>query len=195
MFMIMHVFHCTFNLLKAELLIQVKQHVFFKDINWDTLARQKVWLSSLSISMTLCSLTKWVVDWLIIFTSAFFQAAFVPSSESALDTSYFTSRYSWNTSDDAIYPASDFEDSSDADSLSGSSSCLSNRHDEVVLCPKVFLNLGKFLCPPCIFCKSDSLLGHNDKQGDECQGLAEFESGSGVNYSFSNFSFKVLPFP
>ncbi|XP_061956682.1 probable serine/threonine protein kinase IREH1 isoform X1 [Populus nigra] len=106
---------------------EVKQHVFFKDINWDTLARQK--------------------------------AAFVPSSESALDTSYFTSRYSWNTSDDAIYPASDFEDSSDADSLSGSSSCLSNRHDEV---------------------------------GDECQGLAEFESGSGVNYSFSNFSFKNL---
>ncbi|KAG6753823.1 hypothetical protein POTOM_041823 [Populus tomentosa] len=106
---------------------EVKQHVFFKDINWDTLARQK--------------------------------AAFVPSSESALDTSYFTSRYSWNTSDDAIYPASDFEDSSDADSLSGSSSCLSNRHDEV---------------------------------GDECQGLAEFESGSCVNYSFSNFSFKNL---
>ncbi|CAK7349551.1 unnamed protein product [Dovyalis caffra] len=106
---------------------EVKQHVFFKDINWDTLARQK--------------------------------AAFVPSSESALDTSYFTSRYSWNTSDDLIYPASDFEDSSDADSLSGSSSCLSNRHDEVV---------------------------------DECGGLAEFESGSCVNYSFSNFSFKNL---
>ena len=42
LFMFMHVFHCTFNLLKAELLIQVKQHVFFKDINWDTLARQKV---------------------------------------------------------------------------------------------------------------------------------------------------------
>ncbi|XP_002533426.2 probable serine/threonine protein kinase IREH1 isoform X1 [Ricinus communis] len=105
---------------------EVKQHVFFKDINWDTLARQK--------------------------------AAFVPSSESALDTSYFTSRYSWNTSDQ-VYPTSDFEDSSDADSLSGSSSCLSNRQDEV---------------------------------GDECGGLAEFESGSSVNYSFSNFSFKNL---
>ena len=25
-----------------EFIIQVKQHVFFKDINWDTLARQKV---------------------------------------------------------------------------------------------------------------------------------------------------------
>ncbi|KAH9763390.1 putative serine/threonine protein kinase IREH1 [Citrus sinensis] len=106
---------------------EVKQHVFFKDINWDTLARQK--------------------------------AAFVPTSESALDTSYFTSRYSWNTTDENIYPASDFEDSSDADSLSGSSSCLSNRQEEV---------------------------------GDECGGLAEFESGSSVNYSFSNFSFKNL---
>ncbi|XP_027357149.1 probable serine/threonine protein kinase IREH1 isoform X2 [Abrus precatorius] len=105
---------------------EVKQHVFFKDINWDTLARQK--------------------------------AAFVPTSESALDTSYFTSRYSWNTSDGLVYPASDVEDSSDADSLSGSSSCLSNRQDE----------------------------------GDECGGLAEFDSSSSVNYSFSNFSFKNL---
>ncbi|KAI9101590.1 hypothetical protein K1719_023834 [Acacia pycnantha] len=78
---------------------EVKQHIFFKDINWDTLARQK--------------------------------AAFVPSSESALDTSYFTSRYSWNASNGLVYPASDIEEYSDADSLSGSSSCLSNRQDEV----------------------------------------------------------------
>ncbi|CAN0902231.1 Probable serine/threonine protein kinase IREH1 [Linum grandiflorum] len=106
---------------------EVKQHVFFKNINWDTLARQK--------------------------------AAFVPASDSALDTSYFTSRYTWNTSDDNAYPGSDFEDSSDADSLSGSSSCLSNRQEEV---------------------------------GDECGGLAEFDSGTNVNYSFSNFSFKNL---
>ncbi|KAK4778993.1 hypothetical protein SAY86_006521 [Trapa natans] len=77
---------------------EVKQHVFFKDINWDTLARQK--------------------------------AAFVPSSDSALDTSYFTSRYSWNPSDENFYPASDLEDFSDADSLSGSSS-VSNRQEEV----------------------------------------------------------------
>uniref|UniRef100_A0A2P2MIV0 non-specific serine/threonine protein kinase n=1 Tax=Rhizophora mucronata TaxID=61149 RepID=A0A2P2MIV0_RHIMU len=106
---------------------EVKQHVFFKDINWDTLAWQK--------------------------------AAFVPSSESAFDTSYFTSRISWNPSDDHAYPPSEFEDSSDAYSLSGSSSCLSNRQDEV---------------------------------GDECGGLAEFESGSSVNHAFSNFSFKNL---
>ncbi|XP_029119205.1 probable serine/threonine protein kinase IREH1 isoform X1 [Elaeis guineensis] len=107
---------------------EVKQHVFFKNINWDTLARQK--------------------------------AAFVPSSDSALDTSYFTSRYSWNPSDENIYEASEFEDSSDNGSISGSSSCVSNRHDEL--------------------------------QGDECGGLTEFESGSSVNYSFSNFSFKNL---
>ncbi|KAK9278822.1 hypothetical protein L1049_028401 [Liquidambar formosana] len=112
---------------------EVKQHVFFKDINWDTLARQK--------------------------------AAFVPASESALDTSYFTSRYSWNTSDDQAYAASEFEDSSDNGSISGSSGCLSDRQDE---------------------------LRGTDKQGDECGGLAEFESGSSVNYSFSNFSFKNL---
>ncbi|XP_076904664.1 putative serine/threonine protein kinase IREH1 [Bidens hawaiensis] len=78
---------------------EVKQHPFFKDINWDTLARQK--------------------------------AAFVPASESALDTSYFTSRYTWNTSEEHGYLASETEDSSDGDSMSGSSSP-TNRHDEVV---------------------------------------------------------------
>ncbi|RVW52505.1 putative serine/threonine protein kinase IREH1 [Vitis vinifera] len=76
---------------------EVKQHAFFRDINWDTLARQK--------------------------------AAFVPSSESALDTSYFTSRYSWNPSDNQVLASE--EDSSDDGSMSGSSSCLSNRQDEL----------------------------------------------------------------
>lgn len=78
---------------------EVKQHPFFKDISWDTLARQK--------------------------------AAFVPSSDSASDTSYFTSRYSWNPSDENIYEAYEFEDSSDNGSLSGSSSCVSNRQDDM----------------------------------------------------------------
>ncbi|XP_024969374.1 probable serine/threonine protein kinase IREH1 isoform X3 [Cynara cardunculus var. scolymus] len=105
---------------------EVKQHQFFRDINWDTLARQK--------------------------------AAFVPSSESALDTSYFTSRYTWNTSEEHGYPASETEDSSDNGSMSGCSSCPSHHHDEVV---------------------------------DE-YGPAELGSPSGVNYSFSNFSFKNL---
>ncbi|MBA0713583.1 hypothetical protein Golax_012609 [Gossypium laxum] len=92
---------------------EVKQHVFFKDINWDTLARQKV-------STSLPSVLNYEPS-----------AAFVPSSESALDTSYFTSRYSWNASDDHVYPGSELDDSSDADSLSGSSGYLSNHQDEV----------------------------------------------------------------
>ncbi|MCD7446997.1 putative serine/threonine protein kinase ireh1 [Datura stramonium] len=106
---------------------EVKQHPFFRDINWDTLARQK--------------------------------AAFVPASEGALDTSYFTSRFSWNPSDEHVYAASEYEDSSDDGSVSGSSSCLDNRQDEL---------------------------------GDECAGIAKFESGSSVNYPFNNFSFKNL---
>lgn len=49
-----------------------------------------------------------------------------------MDTSYFTSRYSWNPSDEHVYAGSEFEDSSDNGSLSGSSSCPSNRPEEVV---------------------------------------------------------------
>ncbi|CAI9767266.1 unnamed protein product [Fraxinus pennsylvanica] len=74
---------------------EVKQHPFFRDINWHTLARQK--------------------------------AAFVPASESALDTS----RLSWNPSEEQVYAANDFEDSSDNGSMSDTSSCLSIRHDEL----------------------------------------------------------------
>ncbi|XXG55471.1 hypothetical protein AAC387_Pa03g3134 [Persea americana] len=77
---------------------EVKQHLFFKDINWDTLARQK--------------------------------AAFVPASDSALDTSYFTSRYSWTPSDGGVYPSNQFEDSGDSDSMTDSSG-ISNHPDEV----------------------------------------------------------------
>ncbi|CAH1446485.1 unnamed protein product [Lactuca virosa] len=79
---------------------EVKQHQFFRDINWHTLALQK--------------------------------AAFIPSFESALDTSYFTSRYMWNTSEEHGYVASETENSSDNGSISGGSSCLSNRYDEIV---------------------------------------------------------------
>ena len=60
------------------------------------------------------------------------QAAFVPSSDNALDTSYFTSRYSWNPSDEFVNEASEYEDSSDNGSMSGSSSCVSNHHEELV---------------------------------------------------------------
>lgn len=34
-------------------------------------------------------------------------------------------------------------------------------------------------------------MANDGKQGDECGGLAEFESDPSFNYSFSNFSFKV----
>nr|VDC77215.1 unnamed protein product [Brassica rapa] len=121
---------------------EVKQHSFFKDINWDTLARQK--------------------------------AAFVPASESAIDTSYFRSRYSWNTSDEQFFPSGEVEDYSDADSLSGSSGCSSNRHEE-----------GEVNN----FTKMDQ---NGGTQVEESDGQAEFESGVPVDYSFSNFSFKNL---
>lgn len=79
---------------------EVKRHPFFKDINWDTLQRQK--------------------------------AAFVPTSDGALDTSYFTSRYMWNSSEGNVYSANNFEDISDCDSSSGSSSSFINGPDEVI---------------------------------------------------------------
>lgn len=78
---------------------EVKRHSFFKNINWDTLQRQK--------------------------------AAFVPTADGALDTSYFTSRYMWNASEGDVYSANDFEDISDCGSSSGSSSSLINGPDEV----------------------------------------------------------------
>nr|GEY85625.1 probable serine/threonine protein kinase IREH1 isoform X1 [Tanacetum cinerariifolium]GEY92559.1 probable serine/threonine protein kinase IREH1 isoform X1 [Tanacetum cinerariifolium] len=79
---------------------EVKQHPYFRDINWDTLARQK--------------------------------AAFIPSFESELDTSYFTSRYTWSNSEQ-VYAGSESENSSDDGSMSGSSSCVSHHNDEVAV--------------------------------------------------------------
>ncbi|KAJ8445055.1 hypothetical protein Cgig2_022575 [Carnegiea gigantea] len=88
------------------------------------------------------------------------EAAFVPASDSAYDTSYFTSRFSWNHSDGHVNAASEFEDTSDDGTASGSSGRLSDKQEEL---------------------------------GDEFDGgLAEFESASAVNYSFSNFSFKSV---
>lgn len=68
-------------------------------------------------------------------------------------------------------------------------------------CQQVWVELHKF-----IYIRSSTLifwtvvhsilinlsLGNTGEQGDECGGLTEFESGSSVNYSFSNFSFKVF---
>ena len=60
------------------------------------------------------------------------QAAFVPSSDGAYDTSYFTSRYSWNHSDDHVNAACEFEDNSDDGTASGSSGYLSDKQEELV---------------------------------------------------------------
>ncbi|KAI3720803.1 hypothetical protein L2E82_31797 [Cichorium intybus] len=76
---------------------EVKRHAFFRNVNWDTLARQK--------------------------------ATFIPSAE-ALDTSYFMSRYIWNPEDEHIDGASDFDDMSEADSMSCGYSSHSNMVDE-----------------------------------------------------------------
>ncbi|PUZ37367.1 hypothetical protein GQ55_9G113900 [Panicum hallii var. hallii] len=60
-------------------------------------------------------------------TLAWQKAAFVPSSDSAFDASCFTSRCSWNLSDETIYKTYGFEDSSD--NRNRSSSCASKRQD------------------------------------------------------------------
>ncbi|CAM8906040.1 unnamed protein product [Rhodiola kirilowii] len=75
---------------------EVKKHPFFKNVNWDTLARQK--------------------------------AMFIPTTETALDTSYFMSRYVWNPEDENVHGGSDFDDLTDT--YSGSSSSFSNLQDE-----------------------------------------------------------------
>ncbi|KAL6001461.1 putative serine/threonine protein kinase ireh1 [Asimina triloba] len=105
---------------------EVKQHLFFKDINWDTLARQKVILSSfLGRTVSVCRSV------LTISMPPLSQAAFVPSSDSALDTSYFTSRYSWSQSEERAYAGGDSEDSGNTDSMSDDdSSCVSCHQDE-----------------------------------------------------------------
>ncbi|GKB65144.1 probable serine/threonine protein kinase IREH1 isoform X2 [Tanacetum coccineum] len=158
---------------------EVKQHPYFRDINWDTLARQKVHSTSVrytylhtKLEMAIfpylapVGLGIIVVDkrWQIVthlrMIASLWAAAFIPSFESELDTSYFTSRYTWSNSEQ-VYAGSESENSSDDGSMSGSSSCVSH---------------------------------HNDEVADDFGGLSELDSGYAVNYSFSNFSFKVLRF-
>lgn len=95
-----------------------------------------------------CYIYRWVhlvfsTDLCRINVVLFPQAAFVPASEGALDTSYFTSRFAWNPSDEHVYAGSEYEGSSDDGSVSGSSSCLDNRQDELVcsLYPQNELNI------------------------------------------------------
>ncbi|VFQ77548.1 unnamed protein product [Cuscuta campestris] len=77
---------------------EVKQHHFFKNINWDTLARRK--------------------------------AAFIPAAEPH-DTSYFMSRYIWNPEgEDSNGGCSEFDDTSEAGSVSCSSSSYQDEEGE-----------------------------------------------------------------
>lgn len=62
------------------------------------------------------------------------QAAFIPIPDTAYDTSYFTSRHSWNAVDTNAYQEHDMGDSSDCGSSSGSSSTLSSEQEGVGLC-------------------------------------------------------------
>lgn len=78
---------------------EVKAHPFFKNINWDTLARQK--------------------------------AAFIPSLDNAQDTSYFSSRFTWNSNDSHFMNDIPYDNSSDDESTcSGSSSDFDEARDE-----------------------------------------------------------------
>nr|PNR28567.1 hypothetical protein PHYPA_029159 [Physcomitrium patens] len=76
---------------------EVKAHPFFKDINWETLARQK--------------------------------AAFIPSPDGAHDTSYFSSRYAWN-SNEGNFDTEHFDESDDESTCSGSTSDSGDGPDE-----------------------------------------------------------------
>ncbi|KAK4489445.1 hypothetical protein RD792_005254, partial [Penstemon davidsonii] len=76
---------------------EVKRHPYFKDINWDTLERQK--------------------------------ATFIPSAD-AQDTSYFMSRYLWNSEEENVHGCSDFDDNTETGSASCSSSTYSIMQDE-----------------------------------------------------------------
>lgn len=60
---------------------------------------------------------------------------FIPSTESAYDTSYFMSRYIWNAEDDHVHGESDFEDTTETCSgtCSSGGSC-NNAQDEEVCC-------------------------------------------------------------
>lgn len=114
------------------------------------------------------------------------QATFIPSFVSALDTGYFTSRYTWNASYEHGYAASETEYSSDNGSISGGTSFLSNRHDEIVINS---INSRKYNPPLLlVICYS---CGGTCQRIDEYGGHKEVGSQSCVNYSFSNFSLKV----
>lgn len=64
---------------------------------------------------------------------------FIPSAESAYDTSYFMSRYIWNPEDEHVHGESDCEDTTETCSGTCSSGSFSNVQDEEV-CGFFFFN-------------------------------------------------------
>lgn len=74
--------------------------------------------------------------------ACYVQAMFIPSAE-AHDTSYFMSRYIWNTEDDNVGGGSDFDDLTDTCSISCSSgSCYTPEEDVSTLFLLHFVNLS-----------------------------------------------------
>ncbi|KAK4363443.1 hypothetical protein RND71_018684 [Anisodus tanguticus] len=107
---------------------EVKRHLFFRDINWDTLARQKVFFHFLS-SLHFSEKKDLVSGGNNNAVINFLQATFVPSAD-AHDTSYFMSRYIWNPEDENVNGGSDFSELSESGSATCSSSSYSNLQDE-----------------------------------------------------------------
>lgn len=115
----------------------------------------------------------------------------MPDPENALDTGYFQSRYSSNLSDEQRFPTNGNGISSDGDSLSCSSGCLSNHNNEGVISadPLSFIlrNIGvKFRFVMYLNWINDGM------QVDERDELAKFDTTVYGNHLFDNFSLKVL---
>ncbi|KAM3248092.1 putative serine/threonine protein kinase IRE [Capsicum annuum] len=108
---------------------EVKRLPFFRDINWDTLARQKVFILFLS-SLYFSKKKDLVSGENNNAVINFLQATFVPSGDDAHDTSYFMSRYIWNPEDENVNGGSDFYELSESGSASCGSSSYSNLQDE-----------------------------------------------------------------
>ncbi|KAG7594481.1 Protein kinase domain [Arabidopsis thaliana x Arabidopsis arenosa] len=91
---------------------EVKQHIFFKDINWNTLAQQKA---------------AFVPDSENALDTSYFLSRYSWN---------YSDEQCFPTNENEDSPTNENEDSSDGDSLSGSSGRVSNHHDEGVDIPR-----------------------------------------------------------
>jgi hypothetical protein len=133
--------------LNRSIFRQVKNHSFFRDINWETLARQKVvsvlFFKYLEVMFFFFFNSSYHHIWTLSKFSYSLQAMFIPSGE-AHDTSYFLSRYIWNPEGENVHGGSDFEDLTDT----CSSGSFSNTHDDDV---STYCS-WKLLLSLCIYC-------------------------------------------